>query len=104
MHERVTGLRDNSSFFLAGVDRTQGIALDELFGKKVVDQNGQQRLTKTYRKTRVTHATIKEGSETTGGGGTETSKKISEVEMKLTTKMMTNELGEEDDEIVVVPT
>jgi len=51
----------------------------------------------------VTHATIKEGSETTSGG-TETSKKVSEVEMKLTQKMMTNELGEEDDEIVVVPT
>jgi len=37
MHERVTGLRDNSSIYLAGVDRTHGIALDELFGKKVVD-------------------------------------------------------------------
>jgi len=37
MHEKVTGLRDNSSVYLVGVDRTQGIALDEIFGKKVVD-------------------------------------------------------------------
>lgn len=34
MHERVTGLRDTSHLYLAGVDKTQSIALDEIFGKK----------------------------------------------------------------------
>jgi hypothetical protein len=34
MHERVTGLRDTSHLFLANIDRTQSIALDEIFGKK----------------------------------------------------------------------
>jgi hypothetical protein len=34
MHERVTGLRDTAHLYLAGVDKTQSIALDEIFGKK----------------------------------------------------------------------
>lgn len=36
MHERVTGLglRENSMLYAPGVDKTQAIALDELFGKK----------------------------------------------------------------------
>ena len=45
MHERVTGLglRDNSMLYAPGVDKTQGIALDELFGKKQVDTDGKIR-------------------------------------------------------------
>ena len=39
--------------YLAGVDKTQSIALDEIFGKKMIDVNGDERATKTYRKTRV---------------------------------------------------
>jgi hypothetical protein len=54
MHERVTGLRQTSSQYLIGVDKTQSIALDEIFGKKLVDVNGNERSTKTYRKTRLT--------------------------------------------------
>jgi len=54
MHDRVTGLRQTSSLYLAGVDKTQSIALDEIFGKKMVDVNGVERSTKTYRKSRVT--------------------------------------------------
>jgi hypothetical protein len=36
-----------------GVDKTQSIALDEIFGKKLIDVNGNERSTKTYRKSRV---------------------------------------------------
>lgn len=57
MHERVTGLRQTSNVYLVGVDRTQSIALDEIFGKKIVDSNGQERTTKTFRKSRVSQAT-----------------------------------------------
>ena len=39
---------------MLGVDKTQSIALDEIFGKKLVDVNGNERDTKIYRKTRVT--------------------------------------------------
>jgi hypothetical protein len=53
MHERVTGLRANSNFYLVGVDKTQSIALDEIFGKKVVDVQGIERQTKVYRVTRT---------------------------------------------------
>ena len=53
MQERVTGLRNTAGLYLLGVDKTQGIALDEIFGKKIVDDAGKERTTKTYRKTRV---------------------------------------------------
>lgn len=37
MHEKVTGLRETSNLYLAGVVRTQSIALDEIFGEKPKD-------------------------------------------------------------------
>jgi hypothetical protein len=40
MHERATGWEYTQDLYLAGVDRTQSIALDEIFGKKIVDSNG----------------------------------------------------------------
>jgi len=43
---------------MLGVDKTQSIALDEIFGKKLVDVNGNERDTKIYRKTRVTTTQI----------------------------------------------
>ena len=64
MHEKVTGLRENTSVFLMGVDRTQSIALDEIFGKKNVDQSGRTRTTKVFRKTRITQK-ASEGQRTT---------------------------------------
>lgn len=63
MHERVTGLRQTGNNYLIGVDKTQSIALDEIFGRKVVDLNGNERYTKTYRKTRVTEMSMKQVTE-----------------------------------------
>jgi hypothetical protein len=77
MHEKVTGIRQTADLYLVGVDRTQSIALDEIFGKKVQDQDGRLRTTKTFRKTRVTNADAQE--------------------TRLSTKV-------EEDDIVVVPT
>lgn len=63
MHERVTGLRQTANNILIGVDKTQSIALDEIFGRKVVDLNGNERYTKVYRKSRVDGMTIKENTD-----------------------------------------
>lgn len=96
MNERVAHVRDNTNVYLAGVDRTQGIALDEIFGKKKeVYVNGRAQTTKTFRKTRVTQ-TATEGRESTSK---KTGTKVTEVEM--TTKLM---YEENDEEVVVVPT
>lgn len=97
MHERVTGLRQTSNIYLAGVDRTQSIALDEIFGKKITDTDGRERTTKTFRKTRVTQSQ----------GGTEkgdTEKKVSEVKTSTEVEMaMITKDNEDEDELVVVP-
>jgi hypothetical protein len=42
--------------YLVGVDKTQSIALDELFGKKIVNAEGTELTVRTFRKTRVTTA------------------------------------------------
>ena len=106
MHERVTGLRDTSHLYLAGVDKTQSIALDEIFGKKQVDQQtGTERTTKTFRKSRVTgkEGTIKEGTMKDGSMRQLTGKEIAdELEYKLTEKEVFQE--DEDGELVVVQT
>lgn len=94
MNEKVANLRDNTNVYLAGVDRTQSIALDEIFGKKQVDENGRAQTTKTFRKTRVTQ-TATEGRQSQNQSGT----KVTEVEM--TTKLM---YEEEADDVVVMPT
>ena len=49
MHETVTNIRDSAANWIIGVDRTQSIAIDELFSKKpVID--GKERTTVTFRK------------------------------------------------------
>ncbi len=57
LHERVTGLRQTSNLYLVGVDKTQSIAFDEIFGKKIVNSEGTELTVRTFRKTRVTTAT-----------------------------------------------
>lgn len=63
LHERVSGIRLTAHLYAIGVDKTQSIALDEIFGKKIVDVNGVERSTKVFRKTRVTQVPIKEEDE-----------------------------------------
>lgn len=58
LHERVSGLRMTAHLYAMGVDKTQSIALDEIFGKKT--EEVEMRSTKVYRKTRVTGLSIKE--------------------------------------------
>lgn len=48
MHATITGLRKTSNLFLIGVDRTQSIALDEVFSQKPIIE-GQERETITLR-------------------------------------------------------
>lgn len=55
LHERVSSVRDNAYLYMLGVDKTQSIALDEIFGK-AKDQatryvSAVSRYTKNYRKT-----------------------------------------------------
>lgn len=79
--------------YLAGVDKTQSIALDEIFGKKMIDVNGDERATKTYRKTRVTTSQV---------GKTETERKSINDETEKADNEIEFEKPEED-ELVVVP-
>ena len=53
----MTGLRHTSNLYLVGVDKTQSIAFDEIFGKKIVNSEGTELTVRTFRKTRVTTAT-----------------------------------------------
>ena len=47
--------------YAIGVDKTQSIALDEIFGKKT--EEVEMRATKVYLKTRITAVSIKEEDE-----------------------------------------
>jgi NADH:ubiquinone oxidoreductase subunit D len=63
LHETVSGLRMTSHLYAIGVDKTQSIALDEIFGKKTPEEI-EMRSTRVFRKTRITQtATIKEVDE-----------------------------------------
>jgi len=63
LHETVSGLRMTSHLYAIGVDKTQSIALDEIFGKKTPEEI-EMRSTKVFRKTRITQTnTIKEVDE-----------------------------------------
>jgi hypothetical protein len=86
MHERVTGLRQTPSLYI-NVDMTQSIALDEIFGKKLVDYNGNERSTKTYRKSRVT-SQVAEIERNSINEGEKTDKMI---------------ISEDNDELMVMP-
>ncbi len=56
LHETVTGIRMTSHLYLIGVDKTQSIALDELWSAKPRDETGVSRQTRVFRKTRVSEA------------------------------------------------
>ena len=63
LHETVSGLRMTAHLYAIGVDKTQSIALDEIFGKKTPEEI-EIRSTKVFRKTRITQTvTIKEVDE-----------------------------------------
>ena len=63
LHETVSGIRMTAHLYAIGVDRTQSIALDEIFGKKTPEEI-EMRSTRVFRKTRITQtATIKEVDE-----------------------------------------
>ena len=63
LHQTVSGLRLTSHLFLIGVDKTQSIALDEIFSsKKPLAQDGTIVSQRTFRKSRYT-ATVAESSE-----------------------------------------
>lgn len=51
-----------SHLYALGVDKTQSIALDEIFGKKTPEEV-EMRSTKVYRKTRITAISIKEADD-----------------------------------------
>lgn len=53
LHETVSGLRMTSHLYAIGVDKTQSIALDEIFGKKTPEEI-DTRSTRVFRKTRIT--------------------------------------------------
>ena len=50
MHATVTGIRRSSHFWVMGADRTQSLALDEIFSKKPIYE-GEERSTMVLRKT-----------------------------------------------------
>lgn len=52
MHATVTGVRQTGAFWVMGADRTQSIALDELFSKKPINDDGAERKTVTLRATK----------------------------------------------------
>mgnify|MGYP000135457191 CR=1 FL=1 len=55
MHATVTGIRQSAHLWVIGADKTQSIAIDELFSKKPV-HDGVERNTMTLRNTRTTQA------------------------------------------------
>lgn len=52
MHATVTGIKQSAHLFVIGADKTQSIALDEIFSKKPV-HDGIVRNTMTLRNTRA---------------------------------------------------
>lgn len=54
MHATVTGIRDSSHLWVIGADKTQSIALDEIFSKKPV-HDGKERATMTLLSSRKTN-------------------------------------------------
>ena len=59
MHATVTGVRQTGALWMIGVDRTQSIAIDEIFSTKPINEDGAVRKTVTLRNTtnRVSRAT-----------------------------------------------
>ena len=55
MHATVTGIRESAHLWVIGADKTQSIAIDEIFSKKPV-YDGVARNTVTMRNTRATAA------------------------------------------------
>ena len=55
MHATVTGIRESAHIWVIGADKTQSIAIDEIFSKKPM-HDGAERNTVTLRNTRVTAA------------------------------------------------
>jgi hypothetical protein len=77
--------------YAIGVDKTQSIALDEIFGKKT--EEVEMRSTKVFRRTRITAVSIKEEDEV----DRETNKSVQD------NNDVAKELMEYDDEIIEVP-
>lgn len=94
LHETVSGLRMTSHLYAIGVDKTQSIALDEIFGKKTPEEI-EMRSTKVFRKTRITQTnTIKEVDEDGPERNTIQQKGEDVVEEAMLTK---------DEELIEVP-
>jgi len=60
MHATVTGIRESAHLWVIGADKTQSIALDEIFSKKPV-HDGVERSTMNLRSTRKTNVSRNTG-------------------------------------------
>ena len=58
MHATVTGIRQSAAFWVIGMDRTQSIAIDEIFQKKTNEEGVANRQTMTLRTSAKSRSTL----------------------------------------------
>ena len=90
MHATVTGIRQSAHLWVIGADKTQSIAIDEIFSKKPI-HDGVKRSTMTLRNTRVTQAHLQNSPSGTGVFGQDDTAAVEEIEVP-TSMMRSNGL------------